>query len=209
MFSFIRNFFENRCRKAAERNRLCEELFKRVTRALLDYVDVDHRNKASVQRWLANNEGLLKELNDISKLRKAYNYSLLKYQKECFDKSRVEANITIRSLILREEQKRTNAEYVSKKLNQWTSEQKYQKVKVSSSKDLNRNLSKLSDFSGMPTFKDEGCSCCGKDGVKKRLYSSEGEALYVAELRSKIIEKPLRVYPCPYGKGFHITSNPS
>lgn len=51
------------------------------------------------------------------------------------------------------------------------------------------------------------CNCKGKNGKKKNLYSTEGEALIVAENRSLITGIHMNVYACPEGCGFHITSN--
>lgn len=207
MFSFIRKFLENHRRKVAERELLCEELFKRVTRVLVDYIDVDHGNKESVQKWLADSEYLLGELNDISTFRRSSNYSLLNRQKKAFEKSREDAVVTIRVLIARENKKRADAEYVSRKLNQWALENKRQKIEASESKGLNRKFEKLAERSDTASYEDNACSCCGKDGKRKMLYSTEGEALLVAEKRSKFIGMPLRVYQCPNGCGYHITSN--
>ena len=50
------------------------------------------------------------------------------------------------------------------------------------------------------------CTCCGKDGKRKMLYSTESEALIAAKRRSKK-KIPLRVYQCPDECGYHLTSN--
>ena len=105
--------------------------------------------------------------------------------------------------------KSTIAKLVSKKLIQLVSKQKGQKFKVAKSKDLNRKLGMLTSHCDDTVSFDENCPCCGKNGQKKKLYSTEAEALIVAEQCSKERGYPLRVYPCPYGGGFHITSNPN
>ena len=92
-------------------------------------------------------------------------------------------------------------------LNQWTSVQKHHKIKASESKNLDRKITKLASQSYEPIPVEENCPCCGKDGRKKKLYSTEADVLIVAEYCSKERGYPLRVYPCPYGGGFHITSN--
>lgn len=51
------------------------------------------------------------------------------------------------------------------------------------------------------------CSCCGKDGKKKNLYLTESEACIVAEERRMATGITMHVYRCPYGDGWHITSN--
>ena len=50
------------------------------------------------------------------------------------------------------------------------------------------------------------CTCCGKDGKRKMLYSTESEALIAAKRRSKK-KIPLRVYQCLDECGYHLTSN--
>lgn len=207
MFSFIRKFFEDRRRKAAELESLCEALFQRVAKALQEYVDVDKNDRELVCKWLSDYECLLDELNDIGKFKKASSYRLLKLQKKSFDEFRVAAANVIRAIIAQEKRKRADDEYVLKKMNQWAAEQKRQKVNVFKSNNLNRKLGKLAGNIAEIPSENGKCSCCGKNGQKKMLYSSEIEALVVAEQRSKIIRWPLRVYPCPYGKGYHITSN--
>lgn len=47
------------------------------------------------------------------------------------------------------------------------------------------------------------CSCKGKDGQAKKLYSTQKEALDVANFQSA--EIGLTVYPCPSGLGWHLT----
>lgn len=205
MFSFIRKFFENHRKKVVERNQLCDAMFNRVTNVLIDYIDVDHCCKESVQKWLSDNECLRNELYGISKFKRASNFSLLQRQKNIFEKDWEEANISIRSLIAREQQKRENAEYVSKKINLWISEQKKHKNKDTVPQKL--SIEQFDKLSKANSFAKERCSCCGKDGRIKRLYSTEIDALSVVEQRSKIIGHPLRVYSCPDGFGYHITSN--
>ncbi len=51
------------------------------------------------------------------------------------------------------------------------------------------------------------CFCCGKDGKKKNLYLTESEASIVAEERRIATGITMHVYRCPYGDGWHITSN--
>ena len=51
------------------------------------------------------------------------------------------------------------------------------------------------------------CSCCGKDGKKKNLYLTEYDANIVAEERRIATGITMHVYRCPYGGGWHITSN--
>ena len=51
------------------------------------------------------------------------------------------------------------------------------------------------------------CSCCGKNGKKKKLYpdytTAMENAYYAKETRKAI----LHVYKCPEGLGYHLTSN--
>lgn len=51
------------------------------------------------------------------------------------------------------------------------------------------------------------CNCSGKDGKRKKLYSSEYEAIEMADLRSRETGITMHVYECPEGEGWHITSN--
>lgn len=51
------------------------------------------------------------------------------------------------------------------------------------------------------------CSCHGKDGKKKNLYTSESEANIVANERRRATGITMHVYRCPKGSGWHITSN--
>ena len=51
------------------------------------------------------------------------------------------------------------------------------------------------------------CTCCGKDGKKKNLYYSEAEATTIANERRLVTGITMRVYRCPNGSGWHITSN--
>lgn len=207
MFSFIRKFFENLRKKAAERDRLSEELFQKITSELLDYVDVDKNNKETLEKWLAHSEWLLEELEDINRFKGASSYRLLKLQKEKFNEYRIEANEKIFALNLKEKQKRADKEYVAKMLNRWALEQKYDKSGNFSCKKYKEQLEKLGKKTDAVPYDLNACNCCGKNGKKKNLYSTEGEALVVADRRSKVIGIQLHVYKCPYGGGFHITSN--
>ena len=85
--------------------------------------------------------------------------------------------------------------------------QKSQKIKASIPRELNRKIAKLAVNTDESILANDMCTCCGKDGKRKMLYSTEGEALIVAEHRSKETGIPLHVYPCPNGCGFHLTSN--
>ena len=209
MFSFIRKFLENRRKRAAERDRLCQDLLHRVSKALSDYIDVDKDDKESIQRWRGDNGNLLSELNDIRRFRRSSFYKELKQQNKRFNEFYARSNERIQAIYARERQKQEESRLVSKKLKQLISKQKDQKFKVVESKDLNRKLGVLTSHCDDSVSFDENCPCCGKDGRKKKLYSTEAEALIVAEQCSKERGYPLRVYPCPYGVGFHITSNPN
>lgn len=206
MFSFIRKFFERRKAIAAERNRLCNDLLQRVSWALSDYIDAS-KTKDALQKWIDDKSKLLVELSDISEFKRSSYYKQLKQQRKVFDEFYEQAPNKIWAFIAEERQKRADAEYVSKKVNQWASEQKTQKIKASKSKELGRKIVKLTVNADDSIPANDECSCCGKDGKKKMLYSTEGEALIVAEHRSKEIGIPLHVYPCPNGCGYHITSN--
>lgn len=206
MFSFIRKFFERRKAIAAERNRLCNELLQRVSWALSDYVDAS-KTKESLQKWIDDKSKLLAELNDISEFKRSSYYKQLKQQRTVFDEFYAQAPNKIKAFIAEERQKRADAEYVSKKVNQWASEQKSQKIKASKSNELGRKIVKLAVNADESILANDMCTCCGKNGKRKMLYSTEGEALIVAEHRSKEIGIPLHVYPCPSGCGFHLTSN--
>ena len=206
MFSFIRKFFENRRKRAVERDRLCNELLRRVSWALSDYVDAS-KTKNTLQKWIDDKSKLLVEVSDISKFKRSSYYKQLKQQIKVFDEFYAQAPNKIKGFVAEERQKYADAEYVSKKVNQWASEQKSQKIKASKSKELKLKITKLAKDVDGPIPANEECSCCGKDGKKKMLYSTEGEALIVAEHRSKEIGIPLHVYPCPNGCGYHITSN--
>lgn len=206
MFSFIRKFFERRKVIAAERNRLCNDLLRRVSWALSDYIDAS-KTKESLQKWIDDKSKLLVELSDISRFKRSSYYKQLKQQIKVFDEFYAQAPNKIKGFVAEERQKYADAEYVSKKVNQWASEQKSQKIKASKSKELKLKITKLAKDVDGPIPANEECACCGKDGKKKMLYSTEGEAQIVAEYRSKEIGIPLRVYPCPNGCGFHLTSN--
>jgi hypothetical protein len=206
MFSFIRKFFERRKAIAAERNRLCNDLLRRVSWALSDYIDAS-KTKDSLQKWIDDKSKLLVEVSDISEFKRTSYYKQLKQQVKVFDDFYAQAPNKIKAFVAEERQKRADAEYVSKKVNQWASEQKSQKVKASKAKELGRKITKLTMDADDSNPANEACTCCGKDGRKKMLYSTEGEAQIVAEYRSKEIGIPLRVYPCPNGCGFHLTSN--
>lgn len=206
MFSFIRKFFERRKALAAERDRLCSELLRRVSWTLSDYFDAS-KTKESIQKWLEDNSKLLVELSDIRGFKKSPYYGQLLQQRKKFDEFYARVPCRINYFVAAEQKKRADAEYVSKKVNQWASEQKTQKIKASKSRELGRKITKLAkDVDGSIPANEE-CACCGKDGKRKMLYSTEGEAEIVAEHRSKEIGIPLRVYPCPNGCGYHITSN--
>ena len=209
MFSFIRKFFENRRKRAAERDRLCQDLLHRVSKALSDYIGVDKDNKECIQKWRGDNGNLLSELSNIRRFKWSSFYGTLKQQKEKFDEFYRRSYERIQSIYARERQKQEESKLVSKMLKQLVSKQKDQKFKVVESKDLNRKLGVLTSHCDDVIPFDENCPCCGKDGRKKMLYSTEAEALIVAEQCSKERGYPLRVYPCPYGGGFHITSNPN
>ena len=206
MFSFIRKFFERRKALAAERDRLCNDLLQRVSWALSDYVDAS-KTKESLQKWIDDKSKLLVELCDISEFKGSSYYKQLKRQRKVFDEFYALAPNKIKAFVAEEQQKRADAEYVSKKVNQWASEQKSQKIKASKSKELGRKIAKLTKDAAGSIPANDMCSCCGKDGKRKVLYSTEGEALIAAENRSKVIGIPLHVYPCPKGCGFHLTSN--
>ena len=207
MFSCIKRFFENRRNKVAERDQLCRELLQRLTKLLTDYIDVDKSNKDTLRKWLDDSERMLAEQADSVEFKKSSFYAQLKQQWKTFDAFRVQASEAIRAISIKEWQKRVDSEQVSMMLNQWNSEQKSQKIKASKSKNLDRKIGKLASQSAESPSTENACSCCGKDGRKKMLYSTEGEALIVAECRSKEIGIPLHVYPCPNGCGFHLTSN--
>ena len=206
MFSFFRKFFERRKARAAECNRLCNDLLRRVSWALSDYIDAS-KTKEALQKWIDDKSTLFVELSDISEFKRSSYYKQLKQQRKIFDEFYAQAANKIKAFIAEEQQKRADAEYVSKKVNQWASEQKSQKIKASKSKDLGRKIAKLAVNADESIPANDMCTCCGKDGKRKMLYPTEGEALIVAEHRSKQSGIPLHVYPCPNGCGFHITSN--
>ena len=206
MFSFIRKFFERRKAIAAERNRLCNDLLRRVSWALSDYIDAS-KTKESLQKWIDDKSKLFVEVNDISGFKRSTYYKQLKQQIKVFDDFYAQAPNKIKAFVAKERQKRADAEYVSKKVNQWVSKQKSQKIKASIPRELNRKIAKLAVNTDESILANDMCTCCGKDGKRKMLYSTEGEALIVAEHRSKEVGIPLHVYPCPNGGGFHLTSN--
>ena len=206
MFSFIRKFFERRKAVVAERDRLCSELLRRISWALSDYIDAS-KTKESLQKWIDDKSGLLVEMSNISEFKRSVYYKQLKQQRKIFDEFYAQAPNKIKAFVAEERQKRLDAEYVSKKADQWASGQKSQKIKALNSKELGRKIAKLTVNVEDAIPANDVCACCGKDGKKKMLYTTEGEALIVAEHRSKEMGIPLRVYPCPNGCGFHITSN--
>ena len=149
----------------------------------------------------------LSSMNDADKYKKSSCYRLLKQQIKDFDSFWLQATDAIRIISIKEWQKRVDSEQVSMMLNQLSAKQKSQKIYASKPKNLDKKIGKLASQSIGLFPAEKKCSCCGKDGKKKALYSTEGEAMTIADYRSKIIGIPLRVYPCPYGEGFHITSN--
>ena len=207
MFSFIRKFFETRRERAVERDRLCNDLLQRVVKVLTDYIDVDKNCKDPIRKWLDDSEKILLELSELERFKKSSFYERLKQQSKMFYEFRTQASDTIRAISIKEWQKRVDSEQVSMMLNQLSSQQKSRKINAAKPNNLDQKIGKLSSQSSEPIPVENNCSCCGKDGKKKMLYSTEGEALIVAETRTKIIGIPLHVYPCPYGEGFHITSN--
>lgn len=207
MFSFIRKFFENRRKKAAERELLCEELYQKTTLILQDFVNVDKSDKDALNNWLVSGAGLLEKFYDIDNLKKTSSYRLLLLQKEKFFEFRAEVIEKVNALNLKEEQKRKDDEYVAQKLSLWVSEQKCDKSGNFASKKYKEQLEKLGNKTEAVPCDINACSCRGKNGQRKNLYSTEGEALVVADYRSKAIGFRLHVYKCPYGGGFHITSN--
>lgn len=50
------------------------------------------------------------------------------------------------------------------------------------------------------------CGCTGRNYKKKKLYRSEREAQEQAEFAKIERQVTLTVYPCPYGRGYHLTS---
>lgn len=142
MFSFIRKFFERRKALAAERNRLCNDLLQRVSWALSDYINAS-KTKDALQKWIDDKSKLLVEVSDISEFKRSSYYKQLKQQRKVFDEFYEQASNKIKAFIAEERQKRADAEYVSKKVNQWVSEQKSQKIKASKSKELKRKITKL------------------------------------------------------------------
>lgn len=206
MFSFIRKFFERRRAIAAEREQLCQEQLQRVSKVLLDYIDAKN-NSETLQKWVDDNRFLVAEIRDVEYFKKAPSFWKLNQQIKKLDDFWAQAGDTIRAIKNKEQQKRADAEYVSNKINQWATKQKNQKIKTSNPKELKRRAGQLSSHSQEAITENDFCPCCGKDGTKKRLYSTESEALAVAEHRSKIVGYPLRAYPCPYADGYHITSN--
>ncbi len=170
MFSFIRKFFERRKALAAERNRLCNDLLQRVSWALSDYIDAS-KTKDALQKWIDDKSKLLVEVSDISEFKRSSYYKQLKQQRKVFDEFYEQASNKIKAFIAEERQKRADAEYVSKKVNQWVSEQKSQKIKASKSKELKRKITKLAkDVDGSIPANEE-CTCCGKDGKRKLPYT--------------------------------------
>ena len=206
MFSFIHKFFERRRAVAAERDKLCYGLLRWINLATSNYVNAC-KSKVLLQEWIRHYSELLVELGNISKFRKSIYYKQLKQQRQIFNAFYSQASQRIDAFIAKEQQKRKDDEYVSKKLNQWASEQKRQKNGASKQKKLEQKIERFVAQSKTAISVNEDCPCRGKDGKKKNLYSTEGEALVVAEYRSKATGKLLYVYPCPYGGGYHITSN--
>lgn len=209
MFAFIRKFFENRRKRAAERDNQCCALLDRLEIVLSDYAGLDKNDKGSLRKWLAESDALFSELDDISKFKRSLFYKLLKRRKQSLAEFREEASNTIQIIIAKEAQKCADDEYVAKRLNQWAAKNKQQKISASKPHNLKQTLKKLNARSCQSDSEYEACLCCGKDGKRKMLYSTECDAQAVAEYRSKIIGMPLCVYPCPSGLGFHITSNPN
>ena len=129
MFSFIKKFFENRRKRAAERDRLCQDLLHRVSKALSDYIGVDKDNKECIQKWRGDNGNLLSELNDIRRFRWSSFYKELKQQNKRFNEFYARSNERIQAIYARERQKQEESRLVSKKLKQLISKQKDQKFK--------------------------------------------------------------------------------
>ena len=171
MFSFFRKFFERRKTLAAERDQLCYEVLQWVSRALSDYFDAS-KGEESLQKWVDNVRCLVAELRDPSEYRGASDYRELKHQIKKLNEFWEQAGDAMLAIKARENQKRLDAEYVSKKVNQWASEQKSQKIKASKPKELNRKIDKITSRSDESILERDECTCCGKDGRKKMLYST-------------------------------------
>lgn len=139
MFSFIRKFFERRKAIAAERNRLCNDLLQRVSWALSDYIDAS-KTKDALQKWIDDKSKLLVEVSDISEFKRSSYYKQLKQQRKVFEEFYDQAPNKIKAFIAEERQKGADAEYVSKKVNQWASEQNSQKIKAFKSKGIEKNI---------------------------------------------------------------------
>jgi len=54
-------------------------------------------------------------------------------------------------------------------------------------------------------FGGRKCSCVGKNGQPKNLYSSRQEAQDMANYRRSCGGDKLRMYECPEGVGWHLT----
>jgi hypothetical protein len=52
------------------------------------------------------------------------------------------------------------------------------------------------------------CPCKGRNGEVKKLYATETAARDTAYYRQRESGETLRVYPCPSGKGYHLTKTP-
>lgn len=52
----------------------------------------------------------------------------------------------------------------------------------------------------MPRDRGKRCEACGKHA-----YTTQTSAYRWALIRSRHAGRPLRVYPCPVGNGFHLT----
>ena len=174
MFTFIRNFFERRKALAAERNRLCHDLLQRVSWALSDYIDAS-KTKETLQKWIDDKSKLLVELNDISEFKRSSYYKQLKLQRKIFDEFYAQAPNKIKAFIAEEQQKRADAEYVSKKVNQWASEQNSQKIKVSKSKELKRKITKLAkEVDGSIPANEVGT-------LDRSIYSRQRASLFITD----------------------------
>jgi hypothetical protein len=194
MFSFIRKFFERRKALAAERNRLCNDLLRRVSWALSDYIDAS-KTKESLQKWIDDKSKLLVEVSDIREFKRSSYYKQLKQQRKVFEGFYDQAPNKIKAFIAEERQKRADAEYVSKKVNQWASEQKTQKIKASKSRELGRKITKLAkDVDGSIPANEE-CTCCGKD-IKEGV----GYGIYIVKSLAEMLEWGF--YPQGYLHGY-------
>lgn len=198
LFNFIRKWLAKRKELALERDRECVEMLLRIRNAM-SKAPTSHASKEALETWL-NLYASLKIECEITDFEYYQNSS------RCSELIQIRWNFIYLWNDYLEKYNNYDAIYsklisaVQEKFNTISSTNK---LKIG---NIEMRLKTATRRSGMPLLVEK-CTCCGKDGRKKKLYYSQSDAEVVAEYRTKETGIPLHIYACPHGDGFHLTSN--